>query len=73
MTDLTQRQADVVQFVRDYIAEQHYSPSIRDVAAWFQITPNAALGHINAIEAKGGLVRSPGIARSLRLGDGVRG
>ena len=67
MSDLTQRQEDVVRFVRDYIAEKHYSPSVRDVAKWFGISPQAVTCHIKAIVAKGGLAHTPGIARSLRV------
>jgi len=69
MIRLTQRQEDVVRFVRDYVAERHYSPSVRDVAKWFGISPNAAWCHVKAIEAKGVMAHSPGIPRSLRLLD----
>jgi len=66
---LTDRQAAVLQFLRDYISERGYSPSVRDVAAWFGISPHGAERHLQALEQKGAIDRTARVARSIRLLD----
>lgn len=67
MTTLTTRQTEVLNFVRSYVQEHEYSPSVRDVAEHFGMVPSGAKGHLDALEGKGAIVRTPGIARSIRV------
>lgn len=64
---LTPRQKQVLQFIIDYVAVQGYAPSMRDIGSHFGIVINATSGHLEALERKGAIVRTPGIARSIRV------
>lgn len=63
----TERQQTILQYIRDYTAECGYSPSLRDIAAWFGITPAGVVDQLKALERKGFLLREPGIPRSIRV------
>ena len=67
MTTLTARQIEVLDFVRSYAQGRGYSPSVRDVAEHFGTVPSGAKGHLDALERKGAITRTPGIARSIRI------
>jgi len=64
---LTDRQAQTAQIVREYIQAHEYGPSVREVANGLGVTPNGAEGHLKALEAKGLIRRTSGVARSIRL------
>lgn len=64
---LTARQAQTLEYVRSYAEEHGYSPSLREVAKELGITPNGAQEKLKALEAKGAIARTPGVARSLRI------
>ncbi len=63
----TERQRAILQYIKDYCEECSYSPSLRDIAAWFQITPAGVAGQLNALEKKGCISRRPGIPRSIQV------
>lgn len=65
--NLTPRQTEVLEHVRDYMVVRGYSPSIREIAAHFGISVNGAAGHLDALERKGEIVREPGVARTIRM------
>ena len=67
MTPLTERQELIFAFIRGYIAEKKYSPSMREIADMFGITIKGAYDHINAIEKKGYISRHRGISRSITI------
>lgn len=52
MKDLTQKQNEVLQFIKGYIAKNKYPPSIREVADFFGISVKGAHDHIRALEKK---------------------
>ncbi|MDA3832575.1 MAG: repressor LexA, partial [Spirochaetales bacterium] len=52
MKRLTKRQIEVVEFVQEFIAENTYPPTIREIAASFSISEKAAFDHIKALEKK---------------------
>jgi len=62
---LTDRQIEILEFVRGFISENGYSPSIREISNNFNITPKGAQEHIIAIEKKGYIKRIPKIARGI--------
>ena len=64
---LTNRQQAIANYIRDYCSTMGYGPAVRDVAAFFGISPNGAQKHIGALLAKGSVVRTPHVARSLRV------
>lgn len=64
---LTERQKQVLDFIRRHHDEQGYWPSIREVQKHFQFrSTNAVVGHLRAIENKGAIARVPGQARAYR-------
>ncbi|MEN3008289.1 transcriptional repressor LexA [Pseudothermotoga sp.] len=66
MRQLTERQKKVLDFIISYVESHGYSPSIRDVAKAFRITPRGAMMHLVALEKKGYISRSKK-ARSIKL------
>jgi repressor LexA len=66
--ELTKRQAEVLDFIREHQEREGYWPSVRDVQARFKFrSTNAVVGHLRALEAKGALVRVAGQARAFRV------
>ena len=58
----------VLQFVRSFIAEKGYSPSVSDIVAGCGLSsPNLAQYHLNVLEREGVLRRTPGVFRSIRI------
>ena len=67
MSEITPRQTEVLEFVRSYVGQNGYSPSVRNVAEQFGMAINSAVGHLDALERKGAIARTPGVARSIRI------
>lgn len=72
MKGLTKRQRDVLNFINAYISKYGFSPSIRDIAREFRITPRGASIHLIALEKKGYITRSKK-ARSVRIVNRIEG
>ena len=66
---LTDRQAAVLRFIREFIGEHGYSPTYREIGRHFAIAPKNARGHILALARKGVLSWTEGTARSIVLGN----
>lgn len=65
---LTDRQAQVLEFIRDFQAEHGYPPTVREVAASFGFrSPRAAHDHMKALQKKGYLRAAPGLPRALAV------
>ncbi|ACJ76008.1 LexA repressor [Thermosipho africanus H17ap60334] len=67
MKELTNRQKMVLDFITSYIQQNGYSPSIRDIAKHFKLTPRGAHIHVLALEKKGYITRNPKNSRSISL------
>lgn len=67
---LTERQAEVLAFLRERIGRFGQSPTIREIVSEFGFSgTNAAVGHLDALERRG-LIRRDPLARGIRLVDG---
>ena len=67
MTKLTKRQYAVLKKIYDYIAENGYPPSIRELAGLLDInSPRGISDHLGSLEKKGYIKRKSS-ARSIRL------
>lgn len=64
MKGLTDRQREVLDFIKRYIESNSYAPAVRDIAKQFSITVKAAHDHLKALERKGAIHSSEGISRS---------
>jgi len=69
--ELTPRQAEAVAFIR--ANSQLYGPTIREIAAAMGISSvNGVQGHLAALEKKGVVRRTPGVARGIELTEAYR-
>ena len=61
MTDfsqLTQRQKEIYEFIRDKIEGRGYGPTVREIGDGFGIeSPNGVMCHLKALEKKGLITR----------------
>ena len=68
MHNLTKRQQQIVNFILHCQQAGGVLPSFQDIADHFGFrSPNAVMGHIKRLRAKGALASEPGRARSLRV------
>jgi len=68
MKELTPRQAEILQLIRDTIAETGFPPTRAEIARMLDFaSPNAAEEHLRALERKGVIEILDGTARGLRL------
>jgi repressor LexA len=65
---LTKRQKEILDFVRGFINDNGYSPSMEEIADHFHFASlNAVFKHLEAIESRGYLHRDSNRARSIQL------
>lgn len=71
--ELTQRQAEILAFIRGQVAQEHTSPTVREIAAAFGFrSPKAVTDHLKALERKGYIrARQPGRSRNIELIQGI--
>ncbi len=68
MSALTNRQQQVLDFIRQKQETERLTPTMREISAHFGFTsPNAALTHVKALLAKGVLKNLSGRARALQI------
>ena len=67
-TPLTPRQAEILEVIRDHIAEHRRPPSQPELARALGLaSTNGVFKHLAALEKKGAIELSPGLARGIRL------
>jgi len=69
---MTQRQREVLGFMRSFTEKHGAPPTVREIAERFQFTPRAAFDHLRALERKGMLhrrVTDKRASRTLTLAD----
>lgn len=68
MTDLTNRQREVLDFIRANIHAKGYPPTVREIGACLGVnSPNAVQQHLRCLERKGYLTRDRAKGRALKL------
>jgi repressor LexA len=67
MKELTRRQREVVEFIRDFIMDHSYPPTIREIASHFSVSVKAAFDHVKALEKKHVLKSDLNRSRSLEI------
>jgi len=65
--ELTTRQKEVFNFVRTFIKERGYPPSVREIGQQFNIYPRAVFDHLKALERKGYLKRKGFVSRGIEV------
>jgi repressor LexA len=65
---LSDKRQQMLNFIKHYITEKGYSPSIREIAKKCQISsPSMVQYHLKILEQDGYIRRDPSIPRSIRL------
>jgi repressor LexA len=68
MDQLTERQRDIYEFIRDKITNRGYGPTVREIGDQFKIaSPNGVMCHLKALEKKGLINREPNMSRAIML------
>lgn len=52
MKGLTKRQSEILSFLKSFIKSNKYPPTMREIAANFNISPKGAYDHVKALEKK---------------------
>jgi repressor LexA len=74
MHDLTPRQAEILELIRDTLEETGMPPTRAEIADAFGFSsPNAAEQHLRALARKGVIDMVPGASRGIRLKETVDG
>ena len=72
MDALTEKQQDILDYLVTCIREEHYTPTVREIAARFGFrSTNAVRDHLAALERKGVLQRRAGSSRGIELADAL--
>lgn len=68
MSELTPRQLEILEFIRDFSYEEGYPPTRIEIAEAFGFrSPNAAEEHLRALDRKGVIELLSGASRGIRL------
>ncbi len=68
LENLTKRQREVYEFIRDKIQGRGYGPTVREIGTQFGISsPNGVMCHLKALEKKGLISREPNMSRAITL------
>jgi len=65
--ELTERQAEILTFIRQHIDALGYAPSLRDVSQQFALNINGVRDHLLALKKKGAISRANGKARAIMV------
>jgi repressor LexA len=66
---LTARQREILDFIRQFITQAGYPPTVREIGAHFGFVPRSVFDHLKALERKGYLRRTASKSRSLQILD----
>jgi len=68
LDQLTPRQREVYELIRDKMDARGYGPTVREIGEHFGISsPNGVMCHLKALEKKGIITREPNMSRAIRL------
>src|SRR5437868_4982952 len=60
--NITKRQNEILDFIRDKIENRGFPPSIREIGEAFHIaSPNGVMCHLKALQKKGYIERNKGV------------
>lgn len=67
MIKLTDRQAEVLKFIKNYIDTKKYPPSCKDISENFGFNRKTALDYLEVLEKKNYIRREKKIARGTEV------
>ena len=65
--ELTSRQKEIFDFIKGFIKEKGFPPSVREIGEHFHVYPRAVFDHLKALERKGYLRRRDSMSRGLEV------
>lgn len=68
---LTNRQQEILDFIKRYTQESGYPPTVREIGGAFGMSEKGAFDHLRAIEKKGYIRRDPRKPRAIEILDFV--
>lgn len=69
-SQLTERQKEIYEFIRERIEGRGFGPTVREIGEGFEIkSPNGVMCHLKALEKKGLIKRTGFRARAIQLVD----
>jgi repressor LexA len=70
MAQISQRRQQILSFIREFIEQQGYPPTVRDILRSCHISsPAVVQHHLKVLENQGHISHEPGIRRSITLTD----
>lgn len=69
MTNLTDRQQEILDYIKQHIEINKYSPTVREVAAAFNMSIKGAYDHIRALKKKNAITSDTNRSRSIGIVD----
>lgn len=71
MRPITSRQKEVLEFIRAFIVENKYPPTIREISEFFRISVKGAYDHVKALEKKGVIRCDTNRSRAIEILDDI--
>ncbi|MFM7039930.1 MAG: LexA family protein [Planctomycetaceae bacterium] len=69
--NLTRRQREIYDYLRDRILSGGLAPTVREIGLHFDIrSPNGVMCHLRALERKGLIARGQNMSRAIQLSEG---
>lgn len=69
MRDLTARQREVLDYIRGFLREHHFPPTIREISEYLSVSVKGAYDHVKALEKKGHITIDSNRSRTIELVD----
>lgn len=71
MEELTRREKDIFEFIKQSIHEHSYPPSVREIGLGVGLKSSSTVhGYLNSLEKKGYIRRNPSTSRAIEITDG---
>jgi len=67
ISPLTDRQAEVLEIIRESLTDRGYPPTIREISRRLGVHISATVGHLEALAKKGYIERDEGVTRGIRI------
>lgn len=67
MRDLTARQREVLDYIRGFLREHHFPPTIREISDHLRVSVKGAYDHVKALEKKGHIRIDSNRSRTIEL------
>jgi len=68
LSNLSQRQQSIIEFVRRFWLEKSYPPTVRDIQRACKVSSTSVVAYnLDILEREGHIRRHPGISRGIEL------